>query len=397
MHLRRLSLAHFRNYERLDLDLAPDTTIVYGDNAQGKSNLLEAIFYLATMRSFRAHGDRELLSWNVADEPLAFTRIAARVERRGEPFDLEVILREEPRRSDGDATTAVLTKRIKLNDVPRRAIDVIGTATAVMFSPQDLELVEGAPLLRRRYLDVTISQADHAYCRSLAQYNRVILQRNHLLRAIRDRGAQPDQIHFWNREMIAAGSYIVSQRLATIRALGDVSRRIYGDLSGDDGSLVVGYKCSVFHGDVDSDVAPNGIAELFEKRLIDLQSREVRLGVSLVGPHRDDLTFQLGGHDASAFGSRGQQRTVALALKLAEAEHLHRQTGEHPIVLLDDVLSELDPSRRKRVLASVEPGQQLLLTATDVETFEGAAKESATWLTVSRGRVEERGPSSAFR
>ena len=397
MYLRRLSLAHFRNYERLDLDLAPHTTIVFGDNAQGKSNLLEAIFYLATMRSFRAHGDRELLNWSVANDTLAFTRIAARFERRGEPFDLEVILREEPRRSEGDVTTSVLTKRIKLNDVPRRAIDVIGTATAVMFSPQDLDLVEGAPLLRRRYLDVTISQADHAYCRSLAQYNRVILQRNHLLRAIRDRGAQPDQIHFWNREMIAAGSYIVSQRLATIKSLGDVARRFYGDLSADDGSLAVGYKSSIFDGDTDPDAAPAGIAELFAKRLADLQGREVRLGVSLVGPHRDDLTFQLGGHDASTFGSRGQQRTVALALKLAEAEHLHRQTGERPIVLLDDVLSELDPSRRKRVLASVEPGQQLLLTATDLEAFDGAAIKGATCLSVTRGRVEARGPASDFR
>ncbi|MGH2460580.1 MAG: DNA replication/repair protein RecF [Chloroflexota bacterium] len=393
MHLRRLSLAHFRNYARLDLDLAPDTTIVYGDNAQGKSNLLEAIFYFATMRSFRARGDRDLLSWGVADDPFAFTRIAARVERRGEPQDLEIILREEPRRNDGEAPTPVLTKRIKLNDVPRRAIDVIGTMTAVMFSPQDLELVEGAPHLRRRYLDVTISQADRAYCRSLAHYHRVVLQRNHLLRAIRDQGAGSDQIHFWNREMITAGSYIVGQRLATIRALGEASRRSYGELSGDDDSLAVGYKSSVFHGEVGPGAASDGIASLFEARLAELRSREVKLGVSLVGPHRDDLTFQLGGHDVSAFGSRGQQRTVALALKLAEAEHLHHQTGERPIVLLDDVLSELDPSRRQRVLASVAPGQQLLLTATDAETFEGAPTPNATWLQVSRGRVEERGPA----
>lgn len=394
MHVRRLSLAHFRNYDRLDLDLAPHATIIFGDNAQGKSNLLEAIFYLATTRSFRAHSDRELLNWDTVGDPVAFTRVAARVDRTGEPFDLEIVLRDEPRKVDGDNAGSVLTKRIKLNDVPRRAIDVIGAATAVMFSPQDLELVEGAPLLRRRYLDVTISQADRAYCRSLAQYSRVILQRNHLLRAIRDRGAQPDQLHFWNREMIAAGSYIVSQRMTTIRRLGDVARQFYGELGGDDANLAVGYKSSVFRGEVDSDAAVEGIASAFEARLADLHNREVLLGVSLVGPHRDDLTFRLGGHDVSAFGSRGQQRTVALALKLAEAEHLHEQTKERPIVLLDDVLSELDPSRRRRVLASIEPGQQVLLTATDAQTFDGAASSDATWLRVSRGRIEECSPAS---
>lgn len=389
MHVRRLSLAHFRNYDRLDLDLASHTTVVFGDNAQGKSNLLEAVYYLATTRSFRAHGDRELLSWGLADDPIGFTRIAARIHRSGEPFDLEIVLREEPRRNDGDASTRVLTKRIKLNDVPRRAIDVIGVTTAVMFSPQDLELVEGAPLLRRRYLDVTISQADRAYCRSLAQYNRVILQRNHLLRAIRDRGAQLDQMHFWNRELISAGSYIVSRRLATIRRLGEVSRRLYGELGGAGEALTVGYRSSISRGEVTAESGSDEIARTFEARLVELQSREILLGVSLVGPHRDDLTFQLDGHDLGTYGSRGQQRTVALALKLAEAEHLYTQTGERPIVLLDDVLSELDPSRRERVLASIDPEQQVLVTTTDPRAFEGVAPANAAWLWVSRGRVEE--------
>ncbi len=389
MHVRRLSLAHFRNYQRLDLDLTSRTTVVFGDNAQGKSNLLEAIFYLATMRSFRAHSDRELMSWGLADDPIGFTRIAARVERSGEPLDLEIILREEPRRADGDLVTRVLAKRIKLNDVPRRAIDVIGVTTAVMFSPQDLGLVEGAPLLRRRYLDVTISQADRVYCRSLAHYNRVVIQRNHLLRAIRDRGGPPDQLHFWNRELVSAGSYIVSKRLATIRLLGEVSRRLYGELEGGAETLTVGYRSSIAAGDVGPDWEGEQIATAFESRLKDLQPREILLGMSLVGPHRDDLTFQLDGHDVGSFGSRGQQRTVALALKLAEAEHLSTHTGERPIILLDDVLSELDPSRRERVLALIDPAQQVLLTTTDVQALDGLAPAGATWLRVSGGHIEQ--------
>jgi DNA replication and repair protein RecF len=387
MHVRRLSLTHFRNYDRLDLDLAPNVTIIFGDNAQGKSNLLEAIFYLATTRSFRAHSDRELLSWSLAGDPIGFTRIAARVNRNGESFDLEIVLREEPRKAEDASTPSVFTKRIKLNDVPRRAIDVIGVTTAVMFSPQDLELVEGAPLLRRRYLDVTISQADRAYCRSLAHYNRVVLQRNHLLRAVRDRGAQLDQMHFWNREMITAGSYIMCQRLTTIQRLGDMARRLYEELGGYE-SLGVSYKSSVLRGESDRDSGAEAVASAFEARLAEVQAREILLGASLVGPHRDDLIFQLDGHDLGAFGSRGQQRTVALALKLAEAEHLSAQTGERPIVLLDDVLSELDPSRRERVLGSIHSGQQVLLTTTDARMFNGSAPSDATWLRVSRGRVE---------
>src|SRR5258708_5503516 len=181
MRVLRLWLTQFRNYERLELDLGPDVTVLWGDNAQGKSNLLEAVYYLATMRSFRASSDRDLIRWEQPADPLGFTRVAARVERGGEPFDVDVVLREEARRDEPESSS--LSKRIKLNDVARRAIDAVGTTTAVMFSPQDLHLVDGAPSLRRRYLDVTLSQEDRRYCRSLAHYNRVLLQRNHLLRS----------------------------------------------------------------------------------------------------------------------------------------------------------------------------------------------------------------------
>lgn len=393
MRLCRLSLAHFRNYPRLDLDLAPGVTVLVGDNAQGKSNLLEAIFYLATTRSFRAHSDRELMTWGISDDPIAFTRIAARGERHAESFDLEIILREEARRLDGEVATPVLAKRIKLNDLVRRAVDVIGVATAVMFSPQDLELVDGAPLLRRRYLDVTISQADRAYCRSLAHYNRVILQRNHLLRLVRDRGAPADQLDFWNRELIGAGAAIVRRRLETIERLGQIAQRLYQALGAGDERLTIGYKSTAAPGLAAAPRSAEEVAQAFESRLAELQPKEIMLGMTLAGPHRDDLTFQIDGRDLSAFGSRGQQRMAALALKLAESEHLAEQIGERPIVLLDDVLSELDPGRRARVLALIPPGQQVLMTTADSSIVEAAMLGKITWLRVFRGRVEEWSPS----
>src|SRR5262249_41057273 len=153
----QLALRYFRNYDRLDVTLSPHSTILFGENAQGKSNLLEAIYYLATTRSFRAGSDRELLSWRLADDPIGFTRVAGRADRGGEAFELEIILREEPRAEETDGNATTLSKRIKLNEAPKRALDVVGAVMAVMFSPQDLDLVDGAPLLRRRYLDVTIS------------------------------------------------------------------------------------------------------------------------------------------------------------------------------------------------------------------------------------------------
>ena len=391
MRVRHLSLAHFRNYTRLELDLAPHTTILFGDNAQGKSNLLEALYFLATTRSFRASSDRELMSWNIANDPIGFSRIAARAEHARDAFDIEVVLREELRQSD-EGRSPTFTKRIKLNDVPRRAIDVIGSVTAVLFSPQDLELVEGAPVSRRRYLDVTISQADRPYCRGLAHYNRVIVQRNHLLRAIRDRGAQADQLQFWDREMVTAGSFVTLQRLSTVQEIGDVAQRIYRELSGREEALTIDYKSSLIRDDFVGPPAAEDVAAAFQTRLNDLRTREVALGMSLVGPHRDDLTFHIDGHDVSAFGSRGQQRTVALALKLAETEFLRERTNEMPILLLDDVLSELDSTRQERVLNSIGPTQQVLLTTTQARTLEGVLPDDTAWIRVERGRVETASP-----
>lgn len=393
MRVRRLVLSHFRNYARLDLAVSPRVTVLWGDNAQGKSNLLESIFYLATFRSFRASGDRDLVGWDLADDPIGFCRINAEIERDGDPQEIEVILREEPRK---DGETTALSKRIKLNDVPRRALDVIGTLNAVLFSPQDLELVDGTPALRRRYLDVTISQADRVYCRALAHYNRVILQRNHLLRGMRERGVQGDQLHFWNREMITAGTTIVERRIETVRRLGEIARRVYVDLSGSDEALAVRYKCSALGTVLDADLRPAEVSSAFEARLAELQPREVGLGASLVGPHRDDLLFSIDDRDLGSFGSRGQQRTAGLALKLAEAENLVRQTGESPILLLDDVFSELDPRRRERVIGAIRPGQQVLLTTTDPQMIHGIPSGETTWLWARRGRLEPRPPDALF-
>ena len=387
MRIHRLTLANFRNYDRLDLDLPPGVSVFWGDNAQGKSNLLEAVYYLAMMRSFRAGSDRDLLAWSEVDDPLRFTRIAARLVRAGDGFSLDIVLRQE---SNAEAPNGgALTKRIKVNDVPRRAIDTVGTTLAVLFSPRDLDLVDGSPSVRRRYLDITLSQEDPRYCRGLAHYNRVILQRNHLLRSIRDRGTKPDEIRFWDDEMIEAGAYLVARRHETVVELARASQGYYAELGQTDEILGIGYKNNVLEGHESGPVTLDEIRSAFAARLEALATREVTLGASLVGPHRDDLTFHLDDHAVAEFGSRGQQRTVALALKLAEMEHLSQGTGELPILLLDDVFSELDPHRRQRVLDTIKPEQQVLITSTEPTALKGYNGVSTSFEIVG-GRVVRR-------
>jgi DNA replication and repair protein RecF len=385
-----LALTNFRNYDRLDLELGPGLSVFWGDNAQGKSNLLEAVFYLATMRSFRATTDRDVIAWSAAGDPLSFTRIAARIGRDGDRFSVDVVLRETPRDDGGDVPT--FSKRIKINDVPRRAIDAVGTTTAVMFSPGDIQLIDGSPGIRRRYLDVSLSQADPRYCRGLAHYNRVLLQRNHLLRAVRDRGTKLDELHFWDDELVKAGAYLIARRQASVADLAADARELYAALSRTAETLTVSYKNNAYEASGEGAPTVEAIQQAYAIRLAAIQSREARQGISLVGPHRDDILLSLDGKSVADYGSRGQQRTVALALKLAELRHLTREARELPVLLLDDVFSELDQHRRDRILGALDPKQQVLVTTADPASV-GRLAASADWYHVSDGHLERQAPA----
>ena len=407
MYCSHLSLVNFRNYARLELDLPKGVSVFVGENAQGKSNLLEALYILATTKSFRAGADRELINWRVLGSDLAFARLIARVDRRAGPVKLEAVLREEPRPPVGGNGTAtggslVVSKRLKLNDIPRRAIDVIGAVNVVMFSPQDIELVDGPPMLRRRYLDITISQVDHRYVRTLAEYNKVLLQRNSLLRQIRDHRARTDQLFPWDHELVRAGAYVIQQRGITLTLLADLAQEVHRELTGRQEVLQIDYRPTFPLPGERATV--EAIEETFRAQLKSVQQRDVAAGISVVGPHRDDLAFMVDGHPMSTFGSRGQQRTVALALKLAEAKFLRAQAGDPPMLLLDDVLSELDSARRRHVLGSVAPDQQVVLTGTDPAAFEPEFLAAASVYSVKGGTIEamswvepDRGESSPTR
>jgi DNA replication and repair protein RecF len=387
MQCAHLSLANFRNYVRLELDLGGDAVVVVGENAQGKSNLLEAIYCLATTKSFRAGSDRELINWDVGGE-LAFARLGARVVRASGPLKLDVSIAEGARREGGPVGVG---KRFKVNGVPKRAFDVIGLVNVVHFAPQDVDLVVGPPAARRRYLDITIAQVDSRYVRTLARYGKILLQRNHLLRRIRDHGARADQLGFWDEELVNTGSYLVLRRMETVARLAALGHEAHRDLAAQRELLQIGYRstcaCDLAEAeDLDARLAAIGAA--FREALGASAEREVAAGASLAGPHRDDLTFEVDGRDVAVYGSRGQQRTVALALKIAEGAFMRETTGEWPILLLDDVTSELDETRRGQVFSIIAPGQQVIVTTTDLSAIEPSFLGRAQVLKVDSGRVQ---------
>jgi DNA replication and repair protein RecF len=379
MRLTHLSLHNFRNFVRLDLDLEPGVTVLLGDNAQGKTNLLEAVFYLATSRSPHAGADRELVSWLVADrEPIPYARLVGRVARRTHPISTSP---QPDGRIEGQASewTIEITltqemnngaryrKQIRLNGVPRRAMDLLGHLNVVLFLPEDIDLVYGAPGLRRRYLDVTLCQIDPPYCAALARYNEVVSQRNALLRDLGERGGDPDQLGFWDERLVQDGSYLVDRRRHAIVALDELAHRVHAELTDGAERLHLRYLPSV---ELSESMDNNAIAGTFSAQLQALRRREIAAGVTLIGPHRDEVRFLIDEVDAGIYGSRGQQRTAALALKLAEVELMQRETGEQPVLLLDDVLSELDARRRHFLVHRLNDGlEQALVTATDLHVF----------------------------
>jgi DNA replication and repair protein RecF len=386
----QLSLVNFRNYVRLDLDLASEAVVVVGENAQGKSNLLEALYCLATTKSFRAGSDRELINWYAGGGDLAYARLGAQVVRRSGPLKLEVVVSEGARR-EGPGNAPV-SKRFKVNGLPKRAFDVIGLVTVVHFAPQDVDLVAGPPTNRRRYLDITIAQVDSRYVRALAHYGKVLLQRNHLLRRVRDRQARADQLAFWDAELVNSGAYVMLRRLETVARLARLGHESHRDLAAQRELLEIGYRSTVPAGSIDDgtdlDARLEAVAAVFREALAAALPRELQLGTSIVGPHRDDLTFQVDGRDVGAYGSRGQQRTVALALKVAEGAFIQESTGEWPILLLDDVMSELDEVRRGQVLGTVQPGQQVIMTATELTSIDPGFLERARVLRVQAGSIQ---------
>lgn len=387
MRLTRLALTNFRNYPHLEVDLKPGLTLLQGNNAQGKTNLLEAIFYLATARSPHARAERELIRWGASTEPIPFARILGEVSRRnGQAIGLEIVLLQPA--DEKGAPSLRVNKRIKVNGVNKRALDLYGQLNVVLFLPEDLDMVFGAPGERRKYLDTTLAQVDPRYGRALAKYNQVVEQRNSLLRDARERGfrLQPGELEVWNASLVEEGSYIVARRAETVARYNRLIAEIHPRLSAHNEELRLAYQPSVtLEGETP---AVEAVRARFESQLATQRARESAAGLTLVGPHRDDLRFFADGVDMITYASRGQGRTIALSLKLAEVELMRAETGEDPVLLLDDVMSELDRPRRAALSQSVLNASQALISATDLDDFSDALRAQATIYSVTGSRLD---------
>ena len=409
MHIRYLSLTNFRNYARLELALPKRSLLLYGANAQGKTSLLEAIYLLATGSSPLTPSDRQLIKWEAEAEGLPYARVWAEVVCRDHIQEVEVVLEK---RALANGKTR-LQKTIRVDRVRKRRADLAGRLNVVLFMPQDVELVAGPPAGRRRYLDATLCQVDGAYCIALERYNEALRQRNAALRHLRDEGGDPAQLAPFEEVLAREGVIVANGRRELVAALSQRADRIHQQLTGEAEWLRLEYhpnfdpaappalKYQMGLGLQPYEGPPPGVraealVEAFRQALVARRADEIARGMTLIGPHRDGMCFVAGSPaqgthevDLGTYGSRGQQRTVVLALKLAELEWMQEQTRETPVLLLDEVLAELDAARRRYLLAQVNSVEQALLTATDIEMFSTEFRAQAALWKVRGGLVKE--------
>ncbi len=403
MRISRLSLNNFRNYGRLELPLSPGATLLIGDNAQGKTNLLEALYYLATTRSPHATQDNQLINWAAAQstDPLSAGRLVAHVETSGPSIEAEMRLILERRAND----QVTFRREALLNRRKVRLMDLIGQIRVVLFLPEDVSLVTGPPSERRRFLDITLCQIDRQYCRTLSKYNKVLEQRNALLRQIAEGQGNVDVLAVLTKSLVDLGRRVFATRADFFSSIeGDFQRIHFEELTagretvklnylprlrlkvnGSNGREMVNDSAWLMEHKDDLDAIGQRFAEAFE----DARSYEIQRGSTSIGPHRDDWRFLLNGRNLSDYGSRGQQRSAILALKMSQIDWMTGLTGESPILLLDEVLAELDDVRRRQLLRYVQNAEQAILTATDPGMFSQEFLDAAVQLQVNQGSIQK--------
>ena len=367
MYLSHLKLHDFRNFKRLDLPLGRGLSLFYGENAQGKTNLLEAIAMLATSNSFHATSDREVINWDAPDH---IARIVAEVERREDETAIEIVIIDANGNGNGvpaaPGSPERQRKRIKINGATKKAVDLIGQVTVVLFAPTDLRLVDGSPEDRRRFLDRALCQIRPHYCAALARYRKVITQRSALLKRIRDNQEEARMLEYLDEKLTEWANLIIYERRLMVDALNQHVDQLQASISGGRENLRIVYRPSFT---VDTSWNMLEALEQYRQQLSEARRREIQQGVCLLGPHRDDLEFLVNDVDMLTYGSRGQQRTAALSAKFGELAFMRAATGEEPILLLDDVFSELDAARREYLLNQALQHEQTLITATDYSSF----------------------------
>ncbi|MGB3790722.1 MAG: DNA replication/repair protein RecF [Phormidesmis sp.] len=393
MFLKHLYLQNFRNYQSQSVAFGAPKTILLGDNAQGKSNLLEAVELLATLKSHRTSRDRDLVQ-----EGKTTGHIKAQLERDIGPSELTLVLRNGGRRA------AVLN-----GETLKRQQDFLGHLNAVQFSSLDLDLVRGGPGERRNWIDTLLTQLEPVYAYILQQYNQVLKQRNAFIKQHTDEESSqpldPTQMALWDAQLVTAGTRVIRRRSRGLQRLIPLAQSWHQAISGDTERLVIAYQPNIstdssIKGDLLAEEKsaedsylddPSHIQQAFFEKIKLRAVAEYHQRTSLVGPHRDDIDFSINQTPARQYGSQGQQRTLVLALKLAELELIEAVIGEPPLLLLDDVLAELDLKRQNQLLETIEDRFQTLITTTHLGAFDARWLRESQILTVHQGALLETG------
>lgn len=339
MIVKSLELSDYRNYNSLSLEFNKGTNILYGDNAQGKTNILEAIYLCGMTKSHKGSKDKEIIQ---LEKDESHIRLIIEKERAVHKIDMH-LKKNKP-------------KGVAINGLPiRKSSELFGMVNIVLFSPEDLGLIKNGPSERRRFIDLELCQLDKVYLYNLSKYNKIVIQRNNLLKQLGFNKLLMDTLSIWNIQLLEYGTKIIKQRNEFINNLNEIIFGIHKKLSGDKEELLIKYE-------------PNIKIEEFEKKLEKSTDRDIAMKMTTVGPHRDDICFKIGNIDIRKYGSQGQQRTSSLSLKLAEIQLVKNIIHDSPILLLDDVLSELDRNRQNHLLNSID-GIQTIITCTGLEEF----------------------------
>ncbi|RKL66011.1 DNA replication/repair protein RecF [Salipaludibacillus neizhouensis] len=372
MYIDQLTLKDYRNYGELTLSFENQVNLILGENAQGKTNLMEAIYVLAMARSHRTSKDKELIRWDQS-----FSKVEGHLTNRHGPLHMEVVFSQKG-------------KKVKINRIEKKRLsDYIGSCTIVMFAPEDLTLVKGSPQIRRRFLDMEMGQIYSIYLYYLSQYHKILKQRNQWLKDVQQKKvkANSDFLEVMTDQLIQAAAQVITKRYSFIEKLQAWAQPIHHEISRGKERLEIKYvpSCRVSE-EMDLSTMVVVLKEEFKR----VEEREIQRGTTLIGPHRDDLAFIVNDRDIQTFGSQGQQRTTALSLKLAEIELIYEKTGEYPILLLDDVLSELDDFRQTHLLNTIQGKVQTFVTTTSVDGIDHRILDDAETFYVEEGSIQRK-------
>lgn len=367
MHIESIKLINYRNYDKLDIKLNNKLNIFIGDNAQGKTNLLESLYICAFGKSYRATKEKELIK---IDKDKAYIGINVRREFADKFIEIKFEKNK--------------TKRIRINRVEIDKISgLFGHLNVVLFSPEDLKLVKEGPSNRRMFLDTEISQIKPKYRYNINRYNKILKQRNNLLKSIQKNNNKLKTIEVWDMQLVEVGSEIIKNRIEFINRISEISKNIHKKITEGIEELKLEYMPSF---DISCELDKNKIKDIFIKVLNRNLDKDIEKGTTEFGPHRDDIKIYINGLDAKIFGSQGQQRTAALSMKLAEVELVKSEIGEYPVLLLDDVLSELDIKRRKFLLWTFKNVQTIITSTDDIEVDNIHNKDKKVFY-VSKGNI----------